>query len=137
MIPYTPTPLHPYTLAQADLTQGAIIMAVGMVVVFTGLAVLMGLIALMNALTSDRKRAAVAAPVAKPQTTHDLATMAPAQTTGHDPHMIAILTAAATAAIRRPVAVRSARLVSTPPNSAWARQGRRSIMGSHRPYRRR
>lgn len=131
------TPLHPYTLAQADLNQGLIIMVVGMLVVFAALAVLMGLIELINGLTSEKKPGAIASPAAKPETTDDIATMAPAPTTGHDPHMIAILTAAATAALRRPVAVKSARLVSTQPDSAWARQGRRSIMGSHRPYRRR
>jgi sodium pump decarboxylase gamma subunit len=131
------TPLHPYTLAQADFNQGLIIMVVGMLVVFSALAVLMGLIELINSLTAEKKSAAIAAPASKPDTTDDIDTMAPVQGTAHDPHMIAILTAAATAALRRPVAVKSARLVSTPPDSAWARQGRRSIMGSHRPYRRR
>ena len=143
MTPYTLTPLHPYTLAQADLTQGAILMVVGMVVVFVALVVLMGLIEVIHRFTREKQSAAIpapaapAAPAGKPETTHDIATMAPASGTGHDPHMIAVLTAAATAALRRPVAVRSARLVSPQPDSAWARQGRRSIMVSHRPYRRR
>lgn len=152
MIPTPPTTLPPSALAQSgDLSQGAIIMAVGMLVVFVALGVLMGVIALLNKLTEQTpaetpaasKPTARAAPApatapAPPQpaeATADLPAAATPQTAGFDPHLIAVLTAAATAALQRPVAVRGVRFASNQPQNVWARQGRRAIMSSHRPHR--
>ena len=137
MTPYTPTPLLPYTLAQAgDLTQGLILMVVGMFVVFAALTVLMILIAGVNELAKETPRLAPP-PSPRPASRTPAPGSAPAPPTpATDPRLVAILTAAATATLKRPVAVRAVRYAGRSRDSTWARQGRRTIMSSHQPRRR-
>ena len=131
-------------LADAELNDGLVLMVVGMLVVFAGLSVLMFVIAVMNKLSEEkpaelaqapgpRRTAAPAAPAASPAAVE---TPGPEATPpGLDPKLVAVLTAAAAAALQRPVRVEGAKVMKRTPDSTWARQGRRQIMASHRPRR--
>lgn len=106
---------------------GLLLMVVGMGVVFGALLVLMAVVALMGRLLADQPTPAPAtAPAPQPAK--------PASDQLADARLIAVLTAAATAALGRRAAIHGVRLV-TRRDRAWAQQGRRSIMTSHRPHR--
>lgn len=150
-------------VTQSQLVQEALtLMIVGMGVVFLGLVLLMIVSVLINRLGSEPKApvstksataiprqhaSTTASPHAAGSTQSDskldpkvVAVLAAAATRAqtHDPRLIAVLTAAASAALNRPVHIRTARHFlggKTIPQHSWSQMGRRSIMTSHRPKR--
>ncbi|MEM1165894.1 MAG: OadG family transporter subunit [Planctomycetota bacterium] len=114
------------TVAQSntDLGAGVALMVVGMVVVF-GALVLIGLIVMGVRRVLDR-------PVHTPTPQASPRDPMPA---GISPERIAVIAAAATAAVGKPVRVHRVVMLGEQGGSAWARGGRRTIMGSHRPFR--
>lgn len=133
-----------YMLADIEAVDDAIgLMLVGMAVVFTALVLLYGMVTLINRLGDRLGQRAVAeatrtprvaakgqaAPAAKP---------APDQSDAITPQLLAVLTAAATAAMHKPVQVTRVKFVHQNKGQLWAQMGRRSIMTSHRlPHRKR
>ena len=131
--------MFPLAASQSELIEDALVlMLVGMGVVFMGLVVLMFVSNAIRAMCAEKK---APAPAAATQATGPTSTgHSPVSATDNsfDPQLIAVLTAAATAALRRPVRVLSARnyLVKQDPGHIWSQSGRRSIMTSHRPKHR-
>ena len=128
---------------QAELIEEALVlMLVGMTVVFTGLIALLVLANLIGLLGETRgSKTASPQATAMPQTVPSAAGASVPQqaapiTPETDPQLIAVLTAAATAALQRPVRVQSARnYLGRQRLGGWSQMGRRSIMTSHRPRR--
>ena len=115
-------------MAQLDevLVSGLLLMLVGMVVVFGSLIVLLGLIQLIR-LVMDR-------PVKVDTVVKEHAPASVETPDALSPELVAVLTAAAVAVLGEEACVRGVRLVERR-DRAWALQGRRSIMTSHRPQR--
>jgi Na+-transporting methylmalonyl-CoA/oxaloacetate decarboxylase gamma subunit len=103
---------------------------VGMGVVFTVLAVIGGLLVLLGKVFAAPGEEAVETPPAPPRPA-----AAPAHTTappGHvDPQTLAVLTAAAYAAVGRPVRIRRVTFINENTVSAWKEVGRATIQASH------
>lgn len=121
------TAMLPVLAEMSPMTEGVMLTIVGMVVVFASLIVLLFLVRLIGALLAEKPKPVVAAAPAAPAS-------APASTGTDEGELIAVLTAAATAVIGRRVRVQGIRMVSRR-DRAWAQQGRRSILTSHRPSR--
>ncbi|NBC17342.1 MAG: hypothetical protein GVY18_08530 [Bacteroidetes bacterium] len=104
---------------------------VGMGVVFTVLAVIGGLLVLLGKVFAEPVEEAAEAPAPSPRP----AEAAPAHTTappGHvDPQTLAVLTAAAYAAVGRPVRIRRVTFINQNTVSAWKEVGRATIQASH------
>jgi len=92
------------------------LMIIGMLVVFVSLSVIGLLIALSNRVFADRKPGPGGAET--PETAQR--------------ELIAVLTAAATAALRRPVRVHRVRMLGLTGREPWVTEGRVGIMTSHR-----
>ena len=136
-----PAPLLATTDAAA-ITDGLMLLVVGVSVVFAALVLILVTIKLLGRVDtaielSGRKPAGAkyapggedAPPVASPSQP------GPAGTSGSPgPELIAVLAAAATAALRRPVRVTRVRFVSAAPAPGWVVAGRGGIMTSHRPH---
>jgi Na+-transporting methylmalonyl-CoA/oxaloacetate decarboxylase gamma subunit len=103
-------------------TNAFALMIVGMLVVFTSLSVIGLLIALINRLLDSSE---AAKPVVE-------AAPASAKT---DTELVAMLTAAATAALRRPVRVHRVRMLGLTSRQHWVAEGRAGVMTSHRVRR--
>lgn len=117
-------------LAQADgplIDDALMIMVIGMAVVFCSLAILMGAIMAINWLWAAKPAPVVITPAPPPSTEN-----IPETIESLDPALVALLAAAATAVIRRPVRIRGVRFVDRP-DQAWAQMGRQGVMRSHRP----
>ena len=106
---------------------GLALMVVGMLVVFAGLLLLWGVVTTLNHLLAEKARLRMP----------DSATEATAaEEIEQNARLVAVLAAAATAALQRPARVRRVRFISHQGGAdPWSRQGRRSIMASHRPRR--
>ncbi len=127
MMPYAPL------LAQSDtafVTEGLALMAVGMLVVFTALLLLLAVIMGIRKLTE-----APVYPALTPEPAAPLMGTDPPADHGLSPERLAVIAAAAAVAVRKPVRVRRVSVL-TPSASTWARSGRRNIMTSHRPHKR-
>jgi len=108
------------------LSEGLTLMGVGMGVVFAALLLLWVMIIIVDRLTGS----------ATPQPEDERG--GPGVEPGggdHDPQLIAVLTAAATAAVGRRVQLREAYFVGEADHT-WAKEGRRQVMRSHHPHRR-
>ena len=112
-----------------NLLNAVMLTLVGMLVVFVSLMLLLAAITLLNRLGAEKPQSQ---PEAEPAPAPEAAA-AETATQVTDPHLIAVLTAAATAALRRRVRVRRAHFVQTG-NHTWAQLGRHEIMSSHRPH---
>lgn len=105
------------------LIDSLLVLVVGILVVFFGLVVLIGLVKLITLLTSERKKeepkAQAPAPAPAPVTAP-----APARTAAQDDTLIAVITAAVACAMEEGTAftVRRVRRVSNAP--AWQKAGR-------------
>jgi Na+-transporting methylmalonyl-CoA/oxaloacetate decarboxylase gamma subunit len=112
-----------FSLGQ-DLIDALLLGAVGMTVVFTGLLLINWFIALLARLLRAAEKPAEAAPVPVPaQASPALGEVEPAT--------VAVITAAAVAAVGRPVRVQRITFINHNTISAWAERGRVSIHGSH------
>jgi len=128
---------------QSDISQGLTLMAVGMVVVFSALVALLLVIGAISRFGDDRPRVVADSPLQTASAANAKAKAEAAKSPEKaeekgpaiDPHVLAVLTAAATSVVKRPVVIRQARFVRTIDAAAWSRQGRRTIMASHRPRR--
>jgi len=101
----------------SKLADALILMLVGMSVVFTALILLWAVIVAVDRLTgapAEPTRAEEAAP-------------------SEQPHLIAVLAAAATAALGRPARVQRVRFLGYE-TTAWRQEGRRLVMTSHHPH---
>ncbi len=129
------------TLAQAvpdpahdmghNMSDGLVLMAVGMGVVFIALVTLWGVVALVKALAGDDSAPATPATAAPP------APPSPITDPGPTPELVAVITAAATAALGTH-GVRVTRITPLIRGDAapWTAGGRQSHMATHRPARR-
>lgn len=111
---------------------------VGMGVVFTVLAVIGGLLVLLGKVFAEPVKDAAEAPAPSPRPAGAApahTTAPPAHTTappGHvDPQTLAVLTAAAYAAVGRPVRIRRVTFINQNTVSAWKEVGRATIQASH------
>ncbi|MEO1129705.1 MAG: OadG family protein [Planctomycetota bacterium] len=120
----TPMPLVVLAseVATSTSSNAVALMIVGMLVVFTSLSVIGLLIALASRLL---RPSTVVEPVAE-------AALASADV---DTERVAVLTAAATAALRRPVRVHRVRMLGLTNREQWVAEGRAGIMTSHRVRR--
>lgn len=118
------------------LVSGVVLMIVGMFVVFGSLLLIMGLVGAMNRLLQDPTPTTGRRDIAERVGSAPLSNP-PAEGSGVTPELVAVLTAAAYAATQRPVRVRRITVVGSSGGSAWLAGGRASLMGSHRPVRRR
>ncbi len=136
-----PTPLLAATDAAA-ITDGLMLLVVGVSVVFAALVLILVTIKMLGRVDmaielSGRKPAGAkhasggedAPPAASPSQPGPAGT-----STSPGPELIAVLAAAATAALRRPVRVTRVRFVSATPATGWVVAGRGGIMTSHRPH---
>jgi len=114
----------PLLLAEeASIGDGLALMVVGMFVVFLSLTILLGVIVTISRLTAEKpapKAAAQPAPVIEGGEVDD-------------PALIAVIAAAATAAMNKPIRIQRVSFLGQAQGQAWSQQGRRSIMTSHRP----
>lgn len=124
-------------LAQAPMSPNArlgealTLMGVGMAVVFSALVLLWIVIALTDRLADwhlTRRQPATAETA--PGDQEPSGAMAD---TDHDPHLIAVLTAAATAALGTPTRVKRVHFLGRE-DQGWAQEGRRLVMTSHQPH---
>jgi Na+-transporting methylmalonyl-CoA/oxaloacetate decarboxylase gamma subunit len=154
---------------EGDLGMGLVLMVVGMAIVFLGLVLLMTAILLVKRLltaienaqarAAESAQASASAAKASAEAAGSAATAASSaadaakaksapmvmtsSATGGSPivdnELVAVLTAAATAVLKKPIRVRRVRFVSRQPagSAGWVSQGRSGIMGSHRPHLRR
>ena len=117
------------------LFQSLDLMLVGMAVVVAALVALWVAIALVNRLAARQTQAA--APVERESAPGPAPAPAPVATEPAepetDPHLIAVLTAAATCALHRPVRVSRVHFVGRE-DQTWAREGRRDVMSRHHPH---
>ena len=153
------------TLAVLEGVRGGIVLAiVGMLIVFVGLSIIALFISFLNKSmaepsgTSETSRPAkrptpapaakpaaaspkpVPTPPAVPEPTPEPAPMpqSQVQSTAELPdELIAVIAAAATAALRRPVRVRYVRALGEPGISPWVLGGRINVMNSHKALMRR
>ncbi len=103
---------------------------VGMSVVFIALLLMIGLLSLMQRLDrSMTKSKTEAVPAAEPVVSPGAAPVGD----GLSPELMAAISAAVTVAMSRKVRVTRMRYLGTPPEATWSRQGRLTIMASHRP----
>ena len=121
----------PLTLAAfADVADALVLMVVGMLAVFCALMLLLGVVILINRLWKVEE--APVLPKAEPKAAKPLPKKAVQQSMdGVSPELIAVLTAAATAALQQSVRISRVRFVGQRQNAIWAQLGRRSIMSSH------
>ncbi len=124
--------------APSGIAVGITLMFVGMTVVFTSLLLIWGMIALMHRLfgsDSTPPTPAPSAPAAAPPPSTQSALSSLDDELS--PELIAVITAAAVAVLRKPLQIRRVSLVR--PNadsaSAWLAGGRTRLMGSHSPTR--
>lgn len=114
----------------SNLGEGVVLLVVGMGVVFVALALMLGLVAVLARVAKRPEPVAAASP-----------SPAPAPTVVSEgaitPELVAVLTAAAVAATGGPVRVRRVTVLGSTQSGAWLAGGRASLMGSHRPVRRR
>lgn len=116
----------------SGLGTGVVLMVVGMSVVFAALTVLLGVVALLGCVLRDRdvvERGGVPG--------GEASTPGVAGADGLSSELVAVLTAAAVAVMRKPVRIRRITVVGQAGGSAWLAGGRSSLMGSHKPTRRR
>ncbi len=111
----------------ASLADGVVLMIVGMGVVFASLCVLLLLISALRRV-SERTAAE-----AQPDGDAPLANVDVDE--GVTPELVAVLTAAATAAVDRPLRIRKVRIASTAPGAAWLSGGRAALMATRKPKR--
>ncbi len=113
---------------EETITEALTLMVVGMTVVFCGLITIALLITLANWLFAPPALAPAKAPAP--------AAKAPSPAAAHDaslpPALIAVLTAAATAALGRPARVTWAQPYSRQGQRSWVHAGRQALMTSHR-----
>jgi sodium pump decarboxylase gamma subunit len=109
------------------IAQSLTLMGVGMAVVFTALMLLWLAILIMDRLT-DR-----AVPAEQPPQPKAPVSEASPPSGQHDPQLLAVLTAAATAAMGQRVKLRRVHFVGEA-HDDWTREGRRVVMTSHRPH---
>jgi Na+-transporting methylmalonyl-CoA/oxaloacetate decarboxylase gamma subunit len=128
----TPTPLITLADAEADLASGVVLMAVGMLVVFVALVLILASIALIRRVADRPEGAPAVAPA--PEAKTSAPAEAPAEDEAITPELLAVLTAAAVAATGTRVRVRRVALVGDR-SDAWLAGGRASLMGSHKPPR--
>ena len=123
-----------WTLAQSivfveDLVPALMLMVVGMLVVFAALLLLLAAIWSLDRIAGERKPVKTAA-------TEAVATEAAAPTDAlatDDPRLIAILTAAATATLKRSVHVTHVKQIHHP-DHGWVDAGRHDVMSHHSPH---
>jgi sodium pump decarboxylase gamma subunit len=110
------------------LLEATLILAVGMLVVFLSLLLFAGLIVALRAADEQfnlfriRRYTRRLAATPEPQEVHD--------------ELVAVLTAAVTVAMRRPVRIRRMRFLDGGAPGAWTSTGRLNIMASHHVPRR-
>ncbi|WP_428387582.1 OadG family transporter subunit [Mucisphaera sp.] len=127
--------MSPMMLAESGgLQTGLLLMMVGMTVVFGSLVVLLSVVQLVKALLSDKPEPVLAEKPSVAPTPVAVAAVDPPVEGLVDGALLAVLTAAATAALGTRARVRGVRLIARR-DRAWSQQGRRSIMTSHRPQR--
>lgn len=102
--------------AEAD---GLLLMVVGMGIVFLALFIIGELLNVLGRLLPDVEQV------------DEQALAAPPPAAGVDARTLAILTAAAYAAVGRPVQIRRVTFINQNTVSAWAEAGRRSVQTSH------
>ncbi|WP_432798235.1 OadG family protein [Poriferisphaera sp. WC338] len=112
------------TLAAEDMVTGGLtLMFVGMGVVFTALILLMITIKALNTFLAEKPKAVPApAPIANTPKSNDEI----------EPEVLAVISAAVAAVVGGSHKIRRVDVLYKQ-GTAWARQGRRSIMTSHRP----
>lgn len=122
----------------AAVTEGLVLMVVGMGVVFTALVILWGMLGILGRLNrlEDRVNALAKAKKATRQPERPPAAPAPAPAASPredkiDAETYAILTAAVMAVVRQPVRIQRVRFVKQD-DDAWAVHGRQAIQASHR-----
>jgi len=144
------------SFADGGLASGLTLMVVGMAVVFGVLSAALLVVVLLNRVLSEdfgraRDAARAPTPVAAPipaigdEPTPELAAVVAAATIAAQryrsgampPDLVAALAAVATAAVDRPVRIRRITRVGPSTGGAWTAGGRSSLMGSHRPRRKR
>ena len=135
----------------AHITDGLMLLVVGVSVVFVALVLILVTIKLLGRVDSaleSRARRSAGGPVAGSAAEEAGAAAAtgdsnvesrsmPGSASGQPalgPEMIAVLAAAATAAVRRPVRITRVRFVSAAVPGGWVAMGRTGIMTSHRPH---
>lgn len=107
---------------------GVQIAALGMSVVFVALLLIALILSMFGPL--ERLILRIGAPRATPHTAQPVA--APTHDLGLTPELVAVITAAATAALAQPVRVHRIRYDADPSGAAWVHQGRLTIMASRR-----
>ena len=118
---------------------GITLMLVGMFVVFATLLMIMLVIAGINRLVGKEE------PATPTGTTATSSPQTPSNANAHSgqlpekgddltPELVAVITAAAVAALQKPVRLRGVTLIDTT-GSAWLSGGRSRLMGSHSPTR--
>ena len=110
------------------LNEALMVLLAGMTVVFVSLVLLAGLIWLVRTVDETinaRRIRRYEAGIAEATGGEEL-----------NDEIVAVLAAAATVAIRRPIVIRRVRFLQATRNPAWAVTGRLNIMGSHAPQRR-
>ena len=110
-------------VATGDVERGLSLMIVGMSVVFVSLVAIGLVIAGVSRLFASRRAAAPSAEASRPK--------APAEEI--DPRTIAILAAAATAVVNKPVRIHRVVMLGHQSNEPWVTGGRATLLGSHRP----
>lgn len=106
----------------ADAGLGVALMIVGMGVVFAALIAIWFTVALIRKFGEDRPGKTPAVESAPSPATPEV----------DNAHLVAVLSAAAVAAVGRPVRVRQVVLLGRSGNEAWSSDGRVTIMGAHR-----
>jgi sodium pump decarboxylase gamma subunit len=118
----------------ARVNEALTLMAVGMLVVFGALILLWIAIFLIDRLSERLTPTPQPAQAPKPAPTPPSQPKAtPEPSAGQDPKLIAVLTAAATAALGQRVRLRRVHFLGHDDQS-WAREGRRVVMTSHSPH---
>jgi Na+-transporting methylmalonyl-CoA/oxaloacetate decarboxylase gamma subunit len=107
---------------------GVQITALGIGVVFTALVLISLVLSVFGPL--ERLIVRLMRPRTQPRVAQPIA--APAEDLGLTPELVAVIAAAATAALRRPVRVHRIRYDADPSGAAWVQQGRLTIMASRR-----
>lgn len=112
-------------LSKLDGVSGGVTLAiVGMIIVFCGLSVIALIIMGINRLLAEKAPDPIPVKSVTPTPASE----------GITPEIIAVLTAAATAAMQTKVRIRHITVMGQRGGQAWVAGGRMSVMGSHKPH---
>ena len=143
---HTPAPLLALGEGQRGVQladEGAVLMVVGMAVVFMALIVLFFLVeGIKTAVAEKPKPTPTPAPSPGPglhsgsaQAGSPAAPPAPGAPDAISPERVAVITAAAVAVLKKRVRVTRVTRMGRPAGQQWKQQGRRSLVSGHRPQR--